>query len=311
MSATVALAAVPLEISAPAVAAAPRIVATTPFAAELVRMLVDPGTPVTTLMPNGADPHDWQPSASDLAALHGAAVVVINGGGLEVHLAGALDELPTPPFRITEHVPLLAADGHHPGEDPDDEHAHEAHDHGPADPHLWTDPLTMRAALAGLARALETAGVHVGDRLGTATAALGQLDAEVGAMLATIPPARRKLVTGHESLGYFAARYGFTVVGAVVPSLTSAADVNAADLAELVAMLRREQVDVVFTETGAPSATARAIAADAGARTIVLETHALPATGGYRQFMLDLAGTIAGALAPRAAAGGTAVSRPS
>ena len=74
-----------------------------------------------------------------------------------------------------------------------------------------------------------------------------------------IPDARRTLVTGHESLGYFAERYDLRLVGAIIPSLTTSAEPSAADLAALAETIRAEQVPAIFTELGTSPAVADAI----------------------------------------------------
>ena len=125
---------------------------------------------------------------------------------------------------------------------------------------------------------------------------LDDLNTTVSGILSAVPETKRKLVTGHESLGYFAARYRFTLVGAIVPSLTSQAEVSAGDLAKLTALIRRERVKAVFTELGTPPKVAKVIASDSGARAVELPTHNLPADGSYVTFLTADATKIADAL---------------
>jgi zinc/manganese transport system substrate-binding protein len=118
----------------------------------------------------------------------------------------------------------------------------------------------------------------------------------VGNILAAVPDANRKLVTGHESLGYFAARYRFTLIGAIVPSLTSQAEVSAADLAKLSTLIKQQSVKAVFTELGTPAKVAKAIGSETGARVVELASHNLPENGGYASFITGDATAIATAL---------------
>ncbi|HSP20459.1 MAG TPA: metal ABC transporter substrate-binding protein, partial [Myxococcaceae bacterium] len=118
-------------------------------------------------------------------------------------------------------------------------------------------------------------------------------DAEVRRSLGAIPPDGRKLVTGHESMGYFAQRYAVRLVGAVVPSLSSQAESSAAQLSALKALIAKEQVRVLFTELGTPQRVVDALAGEAGVRCVALTTHAVPADGSYFTFMHNLADTIA------------------
>ena len=131
---------------------------------------------------------------------------------------------------------------------------------GAEDPHLWMDPLTVRAAMDALAGDLATAlGIDVTARAKDLDARLAALDERVAATLAVVPTASRTLVTGHESLGYFAQRYDLRLIGAIVPSLTTAAEPSAADLAALATKIRDAKVGAIFTELGTSPKVAEAI----------------------------------------------------
>ena len=108
----------------------------------------------------------------------------------------------------------------------------------------------------------------------------------------SLPEGNRKLVTGHESLGYFADRYGFKLVGAIIPSLNSQAEVSAADLAALKTLIQENQVKAIFSEVGTPQAISDAIGRETGVKVVELSTHILPSDGSYFTFMHDLAQTI-------------------
>jgi zinc/manganese transport system substrate-binding protein len=244
---------------------------------SLVAELVGGEAGVEVLMPGGVDPHEWEPSARDVEALESADLVVVNGLGFEEGLDPVLDETDVPVFTATDHV-ALRTDG------------------GAGDPHIWTDPLAMTAVVAALAEDLDRElGLDVAARASRLEQRLDALDAELRRTLAAVPATERKLVTGHESLGYFADRYGFELVGAVVPSSSSQAEASAGELAALKEVVEREGVGTVFTETGAPSRAAEAVAAEAGAKVVELPSHTLPADGSYFTFMLDLAARIADA----------------
>ena len=99
-------------------------------------------------------------------------------------------------------------------------------------------------------------------------------------------------MTGHESLGYFARRYDLTLVGAIIPNLSTQAEASASQLASLVKLVKANGVKVVFTELGTPPAIAQALARDAGAKAVELRTHSLAPGGTYFSFIRDLAGAI-------------------
>jgi zinc/manganese transport system substrate-binding protein len=157
----------------------------------------------------------------------------------------------------------------------------------------------MRDAVAALAPVLsDTLGLDVATRADDLEGRLTALDAEVREGLTGIPPDGRRLVTGHESMGYFADRYDFELVGALIPSLSSQAQVSASNLAALRAQVEAEGVPAIFTEAGTPDGVAEAIAGQTGARVVEIGTHALPDDGSYFTFMRDAGGAVAEGLAP-------------
>lgn len=261
----------------------PTVVVTTAPLGALVSELVGDTADVRVVIPNNLDPHDFQPSVKDAQRLADADLIVANGAGLESSLGDAIHQAEgdgVPVFTAADHVPLR--DG--------------ADDHGAHDPHIWLDPIRMRDAMDALAPVAATRlGVDLGGRPAALHARLTALSARLETMAQTIPPARRLLVTGHDSMGYFAARYGFTVVGAVIPSLSSQAEASAAQVATVVATIRRERVPAIFTEVGTPKSVADAIASDSGARVVPLNTHAVTG-GGYEATMRGLMAAVVGGL---------------
>jgi zinc/manganese transport system substrate-binding protein len=164
---------------------------------------------------------------------------------------------------------------------------------GAPDPHLWTDPLTMKQVVVALAEQIKTdLDLDVSSRAVEVENQLESLNSEVETQVASLPEANRKLVTGHESLGYFAQRYGFKLVAAIIPSLTSQAEVSAADLASLKLLIQENQVKAIFSELGTPPAISDAISRETGVKVVVLATHILPSDGSFYTFMRNLAQTI-------------------
>jgi zinc/manganese transport system substrate-binding protein len=307
-----------------AAAGRPEIVATTTVLGSLTEELVGDSARVRVLMPNGVDPHDYQPSARDVEALRNADLVVENGLELEEGLLDALGEARTSGvavFTATDHVRLREVGEGEPADDhgqegegdahaEDEGEAHsedegaagagkeEDHGHGPEDPHIWMDPIAMRDAMTALAPVAERElGVDLGERPADLAARLDDLDAEIRETLAAVPEQRRKLVTGHESMGYFADRYDFEIVGTVIPSLSSQAQVSASNLAALRRQVEAEGVPAIFNEVGTPPGVADAIGDQTGARVVEIGTHNLPDDGSYFTFMREAAATVADALA--------------
>jgi zinc/manganese transport system substrate-binding protein len=261
----------------------PVVVVTYSVLGAVVNDVVGEAAEVVVLMPDGIDPHEWQPSAKDIEAVSDANLVVANGLHLEESLEGALDEAAangTPVFFAGDHIRVRMI-----GE-------------GAEDPHLWLDPLTMRDVVNALVPALSDAGIDVADRAATVAGELEELSGEIERILAPIAIERRNIVSGHESLGYFADRYGLTLVGAVIPSASSQAEASAGELSALRDAMSGVGADVIFTEVGTPPDVVDAIASETGARVVELGTHNLPDDGSYRTFMRDIASVFASALGP-------------
>jgi zinc/manganese transport system substrate-binding protein len=292
----IATAAILLGACQPAAPAAGRparktIVVTYSILGSIVRDLVGDQATVVVPMPNGQDPHEWEPSAKDIETIDKADLVVQNGLGLEGGMEKTLQQAQTAGvkfFTASDHVQVryVGAGEGIPSGDPDQAI-------GAADPHLWMDPTAMKAVELALAAQLRTdLGLDVSGRAQDLASRLNGLDSEVAATVATLPEANRRLVTGHESMGYFARRYGFKLVGAIIPSLTTQAEVSASDLAALKQLIQDNHVKAIFTELGTSPAVAQAIGRETGVKVVELTTHDLPDDGSYFTFMRDIARVI-------------------
>ncbi|WP_051062479.1 metal ABC transporter substrate-binding protein [Ilumatobacter nonamiensis] len=201
-----------------------------------------------------------------------------------------------------EHADEEHSDGE---EHSDDEHEHEE---GSDDPHIWTDPTRIATAVAELEVAVaELDGV---DDAALATsfdeyvASLDELDASMESTLDVVPDEGRILVTNHEVFGYFADRYDFEVLGAIIPSLTTNAEASASDIEELAALITAEGVPAIFGETTQSSQLADVLADEIGGDVEVVELYSesLGEEGSgaetYIAMMSTNANRIAEALAP-------------
>lgn len=283
--------------------AAPTVVVTFAPYTSIVEDLVGESANVVTLIPNGADPHDFEPSAADVATLNDAELIVSSGLGLEEGLGDAIGQAVADGAELyvfADNVSLQASvagheHGHSHEGDADVKKEDDHSDGGDAsDPHLWLAPVTVAEGVDELAVALsKVTGTTV-----SATTVLNDLqalDADLRKILDAVPQADRVLVAGHDSLGYFAQSYGFVFVGSLVPGFSSASDVSAADVSTLVDEINEFGATAIFSEEGTPSDVADALARETGVKVVELRTHSVP-DGGYDQFMTDLATTIAATL---------------
>ena len=291
----------------------PVVAATTTVMGDVVTNLTGDLAEVVVIMPVNADPHEFQPSARQAAALRDADLVVANGGGFEEGLEDALDSAEddgAAVFEAVDHVALLEPGDGAGADDHADEDGGDGDDHGRegADPHVFTDPArmaTVAEALAGVLAeqvpALDTDAFR--DRAAAYVDELRTLDAEVEGILAAVPAERRKLVTNHEVFAYFADRYDFEVVGAVIPSTTTQAAASAAQVDDLARLVAAEGVPAVFADTSSADDLAATLAAEVGDVAVVeLFSESLGDEGSgadtYAGMVRTNAARIAEALAP-------------
>jgi len=267
------------------------IVVTYSVLGSVVIDLVGTEANVVVLIPNGQDPHEWEPSAKDIETLNKADLIIQNGLGLEGGLQKTLSlamQQGVKTFIASDHITVRKVGQGEgiPNGGPDQMV-------GADDPHLWTDALTVKQVVVALTEQIKTdLGLDVSAQAQEIENQLDSLNTEIVTLVNTLPETNRKLVTGHDSLGYFADRYGFKLVGAIVPSLTSQAEVSAADLAALKTLIQENQVKAIFTELGTPPAIAETIGTETGVKVVALSTHILPSDGSYFTFMRNLAQTI-------------------
>ena len=253
----------------------PLVVVSTNILGDVVSNLVGEDVEVVTLMRPGADPHSFEISASEAARLRSADLVVSNGLGLEEGLQQHLDaaaDAGVATFVAGDAIDVLP----YTSTDAD----------GAADPHFWTDPARTIAVVDALVPVLERLeGVDVSavaDRSAAYRSELEALDADMVTAFASLPPTRRALVTNHHVFGYLAERFGFRVVGAVIPGGTTLAAPSASDLAALVAAIDAAGVRTIFAESSQPDRLVRALAEEADVDVAVTElyTESLTEPGG-------------------------------
>jgi zinc/manganese transport system substrate-binding protein len=235
------------------------VVATTSILADIVDHATCGRLDVPSIIPQGADAHEYEISTRDADRIRGAQLVVANGLGLEDGLSDSLEAARSDGVAVEEIGPRVHPLG--------------------SDPHVWMDPDRMATAVGLIADWLadvDDLGIDATTLRSCATTyadELTSLGAEMDATLAVVPASRRKLVTNHEALGYFADRFDFEVVGAVIPSLSSLGESNARDFDALAAAMEREGVTTVFAETSRPRQLSDRLAEAAGSDVDVVELY--------------------------------------
>jgi ABC-type Zn uptake system ZnuABC Zn-binding protein ZnuA len=221
---------------------------------------------LTTLIGPGQDPHTYQPTPQDIAAIERAQGIFINGFHLEEGLESTIDAA------AGKGSPVVSVSAGIQPRPSSDEQNHDA----AGDPHVWFDPANVKVWTDNIEKslsALDPANAAVYQANAAAyTRQLDELDAYVRAQVALIPAERRKLVTDHEALGYFADRYGFQLLGAVIPSVSTSAEPSAGGLAALVEVIRAQGVPAIFIGTTTNPQVAELVARETGAQVLPLHT---------------------------------------
>ena len=230
------------------------IVTTTSIWADVVEELTGDAATVITLIPNGADPHEYSPGSRDASTLAEADLIIANGLGLEESLDDLLDAVQdegATVLRLAEHVDTIGDD-----------------------PHIWMDPARVADAVAAIGAALEQAAPGEWEDMASAyLSKLDEADDEIQRLLSDLPAERRAMLTNHEALAYFADRYEFEIVGVIIPGGSTLAEPSSADLGALVELMRSRDMKVIFGETSEPDTLAQSLAAEIGPGATVVELH--------------------------------------
>jgi ABC-type Zn uptake system ZnuABC Zn-binding protein ZnuA len=254
--------------------------------ADIVQNVAGDRLKVEALMPLGADPHSFEPTPQDVARVAKSDILIINGAGFEEFLKPLLQNAGGKRLVIEASAGLAQRT---PGTD-EGATSGNAHD---LDPHFWLNPVNtihyVENIRDGLSQA-DPAGRDIYTRNAEAyIALLNELDAWITAQVGQIPVKHRLLVTNHESLGYFADRYGFRVVGAIIPSVSTSASPSAKQLAALIDQIKASGAPAIFLETGSNPQLAQQIALETGVKVVTdLYTHSVSAGDGPAPTYIEL-----------------------
>jgi zinc/manganese transport system substrate-binding protein len=261
------------------------VVATTPILAALAQRVTGDAASVTSLIPGGTDPHAYEASAQERRRIVGADLLVVNGADLEEGLVTVLDEATgegVPTFIAMDAVdPLRYATGE-------------------PDPHFWHDPRQTAAVATAMADTLAEVDADNADAYQGGAARfredLDELAEEVEAILQPLATEQRLLVTNHDAYQYFAARFGFEVLGTIVPGRSTEATPSPTRIAELAALTRDRDVCAVFAEEEGSTAVAESLATEAGPDVEVVTLFAGTLPDGYEDLLRENATRFADAL---------------
>ena len=234
-----------------------KAVATFSILGDFVRNVGGDRVDVATLVGPNGDVHVFSPTPADAKTLAVADIVFVNGLGLEgwmtrlVQASGS--KAPT----------IVATKGITPRRMVDANDAARRK----IDPHAWQSVANAKIYVANIRDGLDAvdpAGKATYDANAAAyLAKLDDLDAEVRAAIARIPPARRKVITTHDAFGYFGDAYGIAFIAP--EGVSTEAEPSARDVADIIAQIRKQNIPAVFLENIANPRLMDQIAHETGA----------------------------------------------
>lgn len=253
------------------------VLATESFLTDLAQNVAGDRLKVTTLVPIGVDPHGFEPTPGDIKKVADSSVLIVNGAGFEEFLAKLLENAGGK-RQVIEASAGLSSRKPREGEVVDA-------DHPIGDPHFWLDPnhaiKYVENIREGLSQADPDGAATYAANVTAYIAQLKELDQWIAEQVKRVPLERRQLVTNHESLGYFTDRYGFKIIGTIVPSVSTGASPSAQQLARLIDRVKAANAQAIFLETGSNPQFAQQIARETGIKVVTeLYTHSTSEPGG-------------------------------
>lgn len=247
---------------------------------------------VMSVIPNGEEPHGWEPDQKLIKDLEGAKMFIYSGAGLESWVEKITESVENKDLKIvdaSEGVELIASTHEHEHEheaagenhnneatnnetannhanEATEEHEHE-HDHGAYDPHYWLSPTRAIVELGNIEKALSEVDPANADyykeNLAKYTEELNALDQEYKSKLANV--ANKTIVVSHEAYGYLAADYGLEQIG--ITGIEAETEPDAKTMQEIIKLVQEKNIKTIFTEDLLDTKVADTISSETGAKT--------------------------------------------
>ena len=232
------------------------VVATTTVFADIVANIGGSRISVSSIIPPGVGPEDYEPKPDDAKRLADASVVISNGVGLDDFLdrlirSGVQGDAAR--LVLGDGIPTVTVDGEE-------------------NPHFWLDPSLVSQyyvpAIVAKLTELDPAGKATYEaNAKTYIAAIDRLDQELKTQVDEIPAVNRKLVTFHDAFPYFARHFGFELVGVILENVGQ--EPTAAELGALVDRVEAAHVRAVFSEAQFSPKLSETLAREAGIERVV------------------------------------------
>lgn len=223
---------------------------------------------VTCLVPSGTEPHDWEPSTSDIKTIETAAVLVYNGAGMEHWVSDTLASVSNKNLVAVEAS--SGVDLRRLSSEELQEARAEDPDASDTDPHVWLDPKNVKIEMENIRAALakvdpDNAAVYQ-QNYDKWASECDKLDKEFTEGLSSV--SQKSIVVSHEAYGYLCQAYGLDQVA--IEGIEPDAEPDAQTMAEIVQFVKDNNVKVIFSEELVSPKVAQSIAAACGAEVMEL-----------------------------------------
>jgi len=271
-----------------------RVVASTTFIADFLKNIAGDRLEINVIMKEGANHHAFEPTIRDARIIGTSDIIFINGMSLE---GGWLSDILI--STDSEDKVVVTAEGIQSRP-----LVHTDHVHADGDPHVWHSTTNTQLIIKNITRGLVAYDpdnrAFYEANAEAYSIQIDELTEQIEAILAVVPPERRKLVTSHEAFGYFADQFGFEVIGTIVIA-TQSQEPDRRQMQSIIERIAYFEVPAIFTETTMNSRLAEQIANETGVQLIPdLYSDSLGVSGSegdtYIKMMLYNARTIAAGL---------------
>ena len=250
----------------------PKVLAVESFLADITKNVSGSRLEIGTLMPLGLDPHSFEPSPGDVAKIAESDILITNGAGLEEWLKDIITGANEKIIIVECSKGLEGLKG---------------------DPHFWLDPNLAKVYVQNIRDALIESDPQGKDlykkNAEEYTARLIELDKWIVEAVKKIPEGKRLLVTNHESFGYYADRYGFKVIGTIIPGSSSASSPSAKEISGLIEKIKATGAKAIFLETGSDPKIANQVARETNIKIVTeLYTHSITEPDGPAPTYIDM-----------------------
>lgn len=228
---------------------------------------------LNNMVPAGTEPHDWEPSPSDIVNLEKADVFIYNGAGMEHWVEKVLNSLKNKDLVAVEaSAGLTLLEGHHhddedgkagdKGHEEDEEHEH--------DPHVWLSPMNAKKEMENIKNAFVKADDgnkdYYEENFKKYAAEIDALDKEFKDTLSGLP--NKDIIVAHQAFGYLCADYGLNQVP--IEGLSPDSEPDPSRMSEIIKFAQEHKVKVIFFEELVNPKVAETIAKAIHAKTDVL-----------------------------------------